>query len=276
MSTALQVVPQRRRVPVPTLLVLVWLLLPLLPVLLWGLATRWSAPAVLPQQWGLGGWREALDAGLPGALVRSTGLGLVVAAVATPLGAMAGRVLGWREVSRPVLVSLVLLAPLVLPPFAVAMGLDVLILRLGVPQGLAVVLVLSAFALPYTAYTMRAAYQQVDPEIEEQARVLGANPRQARWRVALPSVRAGLAAAFALAFLVGWSDYVVTVLIGGGQLVTVPVLIGATASGTGREPAVAALALAATLPPVLALLLVARRAPARDRRARHEQKDVAR
>ncbi len=237
-------------------LAVVWLATPLAPLVLWAFAAQWSVPASWPQEWGLRGWREALGSGLGPAAVRSLALGLLVAAVATPLGAMAGRALGWRELRRPRVAAAILLAPVVLPPFAVSMGLDVVILRLGVPDLLAVLVVLSAFALPYTAYTMRAAYRGIDAGLEDQARVLGATPRQARRRATLPAVRAGLVVSAGLAFLVGWSDYVVTLLVGGGQLVTVPVLLGSTAAGTGRESAVAVMSLASVVPPLLALLVV--------------------
>lgn len=239
--------------------VLLWLLLPLLPVLLWAVASRWSAPAILPQEWGFRGWSAAHDAGVLPALLRSFALGVTVAAIATPLGAMAGRALGWRETRYPAPVALVLIAPVVLPPFAVSMGLDVLLLRSGIPELVAVLLLLVVFALPYTAYTMRAAYAGVHPELEEQARTLGASPRQARRRATLPAVRAGLLTASGLAFLVGWSDYVVTLLIGGGQLVTTPILIGSTAAGAGNEAVVAALSVASVLPIVLGLALLAHR-----------------
>lgn len=237
-----------------------WLVLPLLPLLLWAFASRWSGSAALPQDWGLRGWQAAYDAGMAPALVRSTMLGLTVAALATPLGAMAGRALGWRELRHPTPVALVLIAPVVLPPFAVSMGLDVLLLRIGIPEVAAVVLLLVVFALPYTAYTMRAAYAAIDPELEEQARTLGASPRQARRRVTLPAVRGGLVTAAGLAFLVGWSDYVVTLLIGGGRLVTAPILIGSIAAGAGNEATVAALSLSAVLPlvAVLAFALLSR------------------
>ncbi len=240
----------------PTTLLLAWLLVPLAPVVLWAAASQWSAPDLLPQAWGLRGWRAALDSGMLVALLRSLALGLVVAAIAVPLGAMAGRALGWRQLRRPGLVSVVLIAPVVLPPFAVSMGLDVVLLRTGVPEPVAVVLLLVVFALPYTSYTMRASYQSIDPVLEEQARVLGATPRLARRRATLPAARAGVVTAAGLAFLVGWSDYVVTLLIGGGQLVTLPILLGAAASGSGNEPTVAALSVASTLPPLLALGLV--------------------
>ena len=244
--------------------VLGWLLVPVVPLLVWAAASRWSAPAVLPQEWGLEGWQRAYDDGLGSALVRSTALGLAVAAIATPLGAMAGRALGWRELRRPAPVALALLAPVVLPPFSVAMGLDVLLLRVGLPEVVAVVLLLVVLALPYTSYTMRAAYAGIDPELEEQARTLGASPRQARRRATLPAVRLGLLTAAGLAFLVGWSDYVVTLLVGGGRLVTVPVLIGSTAAGSGNEATVAALSLSSVLPLVVVIGLTV----ALDRRRR--------
>ena len=66
---------------------LVWVLAPLVPIVLWALADRWAYPALLPQEWGLDGWRQALSGGsdirdptsLPGALLRSGALGLAVA-----------------------------------------------------------------------------------------------------------------------------------------------------------------------------------------------------
>lgn len=232
---------------------LFWLMIPLTPLVLWAGAARWSGTALLPQEFGLRGWRDALDAGVVGALARSALLGVIVALIATPLGAMAGRALGWRMLRRPALSSLVLLAPVVLAPLAVAMGLSVVILRLGIPGEVAVVLVLSVFALPYTTFTMRAAYLGLDPALEEQARVLGASARQARRQVTLQAAMTGLVTATGLAFLVGWSDYAVTLLIGGGQIVTVPLLVGSSAAGSGNDALTSTLAISASLPPLVAL-----------------------
>jgi len=221
---------------------------------------------VLPQEWGLRPWREAVSSGLAPAAARSLVLGLVVAAVATPLGALAGRAIGWREARRPALVALVLLLPVLLPPFAVSMGLDVVLLRLHVPGAVATVAVLVVFALPYCAYSTAAGYAALDREVEEQARCLGATPGQARRRATLPALTSSLTVAAVLAFLVGWSDYVVTLLLGGGQLVTLPVLLGSAASGSGNEPAVAALAVATALPPLLLLVVLGLAARHRSRR----------
>ncbi|MCY7400427.1 MAG: ABC transporter permease subunit [Nocardioides sp.] len=240
------------RTVIVTLLAL-WLVVPLVPLVLWAAASRWSGTAPLPQDFGVDGWQEALDTGVIAALVRSGLLGVAVALIATPLGAMAGRALGWRLLRRPALPSVVLLGPVVLAPFAVAMGLDVVVLRLGIPGEVAVVLVLSVCALPYTTFTMRATYLGLDPVLEEQARVLGANARQARLRTTLPAAATGLVTATGLAFLVGWSDYAVTLLIGGGQIITAPMLIGSSAAGSGNDALTSTLALSASLPPLMAL-----------------------
>ncbi len=256
-----------RRSVIPALLAF-WLVIPLTPLVLWAGASRWSGTARLPQDFGFRGWQEALDAGVMAALVRSGLLGVAVALIATPLGAMAGRALGWRLLRRPALPSIVVLGPVVLAPFAVAMGLDVVILRLGIPGELAVVLVLSVFALPYTTFTMRATYLGLDPVLEEQARVLGASSRQARHRVTLRAAATGLVTATGLAFLVGWSDYAVTLLIGGGQIVTAPMIIGSSAAGSGNDAMTSALAISASLPP-LAALAVFTYAASRRRRAAH-------
>lgn len=239
----------------------VWFTLPLIPIALWAFAEQWSWPGVLPQQWGLSGWREANAAGLPAALARSTLLGLAVAAVATPLGALAGRALGWRLSRHAGAAALVLLTPIAIPPFAVATGLDTLVLRAHIPGPVAVVLVLSVLALPYTTYILRAAHAATDPDLESQARMLGATPGHVLRAVTVPALAPALLTAAAMAFLVGWSDYIVTLVLGGGRLVTAPMLLAASASGTGNEPLVGAIAAASVLPllAVVAAGVLARR-----------------
>lgn len=233
-----------------------WFVLPLVPLVVWAVADRWSAPAVLPQDWGLSGTAAAWSEGAGPALLRSVGLGALVAALATPLGATAGRALTSGALPAAPVVGAVLLAPLVLPPFALALGMDVLLLRLGVPAWAGVTLLLTVAAVPYTTYVMRTAYGAYDRAFEDEARTLGASARQVLRSVWLPLMAPALAASAFLAFLVGWSDYVVTVLVGGGRIVTLPVLVASAASAVGNESQVAVLSLLTALPPIALLLVV--------------------
>ncbi|GJF12027.1 ABC transporter membrane protein [Mycolicibacterium cyprinidarum] len=235
-----------------------WFLIPLTPILLWAFANRWPFPNLLPQQWGFDGVRSSLTAGAPHAFVVSATLGLAVAAIATPAGALAARALAVGRLPLQRLIEAALFAPLILPAFAVALGLDVLVLRTRTPSPLAVVAVLSVAAIPYTTYLMRVAFSAYDKGYEDEARTLGASRAMVLIRVQIPLLAPALSGAAFLAFLVGWTDYVVTLLIGGGRVVSVPILVASFAAGTGNSSVVAALSLAAVIPPLILLTVLAR------------------
>ena len=237
----------------------VWFVLPLLPLGLWVFADRWSYPTAMPQEWGLQNVRSALAQGAAPAFARSLGLGLLVSAIATPLGVLAARSLAFHPSRWTTLVGALLFAPLALPAFITVFGLNVLLVRLQIPAYAGVVLVLTAYAIPYTTYVMRLAYSAHDIGFEEEACTLGATPGQVFLRVQLPLIAPALSRAAFLAFLVGWSDYLITLLIGGGTVVTVPLLVAAAASGTGNDGVVAVLSVAALAPPLVLLLALAGR-----------------
>lgn len=247
----------RLAVPARVLLVVLFLA-PFVPLLLWAVADRWSYPAVVPQDFGLSGWNDAVDAGGASAMRRSLVLAAAVSAIATPLGALAARGLVLHDVPWRGALTTLLIAPVILPGFAVALGLDVLLIRADLAPTTGVVLVLSVAAIPYTTFLMRAAYGAYDTGYEDEARTLGASPRQVLLRVQLPMLAPALAGAALLAFLVGWADYTVTLLIGGGRLVTLPLLTASSSSAIGNEAVVAVLSLCALAPPLLLFGMVRR------------------
>lgn len=246
-------------------LLITWLVLPLAPLALWSFADAWSYPSPLPTAWGFDGVEAATGFGAWPAFMRSVVLGLVVAAIATPIGALAARALTFGAVPFPRVVSALLLAPIALPPFAAVLGVNVILLRAFVPPVVGVVLVLVVMAIPYTTFVMRTAYGAYDGSYEDEARLLGARPLQVLRRVHLPMIAPGLARAAFLAFLVAWSDYIVTVIVGGGEIVTLPLVVAAAASGLGNDAAVAVMSLAAVIPPIV--LLVATLSLGRQRRS---------
>lgn len=246
-------------------IIVAWILLPLVPLALWSVAGEWRAPMILPSSYSAEGLTALVGTATLRAAAASLLLGLAVAVIATPLGllgALAARRLPRRQ-SRAV--DIALLAPLAIPPFALVMGINISLLRIGLPAFLGVVLILAVTALPYTAFMFRSALASYDARYEDVARSLGALPRQVVSQVRLPLLTAATARAAFLAFLVGWGDYITTLLVGGGQFTTLPMLLGAAASATGNEQLTAALSLALVIPPLillsaLALPLVPRKA----------------
>lgn len=236
------------------------LVLPLVPLVVWAFTRSWRYPAVLPSDGTLRGARLLTDPGtqtLQG-LSLSLGIGFAVAVLACTIGLPAGRAIGLHRFRGRRLVQLLLLAPVFVPGLAVVMGLQVFLLRLDLAGTvLGVVLVQLVPTVPYTALLLGGAFATFDPDHERQARSLGAGPFQVLIHVTLPLMRSPLLTAATFAFLISWSEYLLTVMVGAGEVRTLPVLLFA-AIGSTDTTAAAALAVLVALPPLALLALTGR------------------
>jgi putative spermidine/putrescine transport system permease protein len=219
----------------------------------WSVSGPWFYPALLPGAVTAESWRQLLGGDLATAAGRSVALGLGTAATGTAVGLPVGRALarltGWRRRLGAALVFL----PVAAPPVALAVGVQVFFLRLGLGgSALGVLLAHTVPAAGYLALYFLGVFAAYDPGPEEEARTLGATPRQAFWRVTLPALRRQVGEAAALGFLVSWAQVAFTQLVGGGLVRTLPTeVFSYVRSGQDRYAAAGALLL--SLPPLLAL-----------------------
>ncbi len=231
-------------------------LLPLLPLLLWSFAGQWRYPALTPQHVDLRGLRLLTDprSQIPQALLTSTLIATSVAILACMIGYPAGRVVGLYRFRGRRLVQVLLLAPVIVPGLASAVGLQVIFIRYGLAESATgVVLVQLIPTVPYTATVLAAAFANLDTDYESQARALGAGPFRVLLFVTLPLLRPALLLAALFAFLISWSDYLLTLLIGGGQVTTLPLVLFAAISSSDTTAA-SALALLVIGPPLLLIV----------------------
>lgn len=239
-------------------LITVLVLAPFVPLALWAFAGEWRYPDLLPTEWSVRGWRGMLSGRVLEATANSLMIGVAAAAVAVAVGLPAGLALGvhtWRL--RGAVMALMLL-PLLVPPLASTMGLHLTFIRLGLTDTLlGVTLAHLVPTVPYATIIMTSVFAERTGELELVARTLGANPWRAFWRVTLPGVAPGVAVAALMAFLVSWSQYILTVLIGGGSVLTLPMLLFAAASNTDHV-VTSSLALVFALPALLVLGLTLR------------------
>lgn len=204
----------------------------------------WSFPSLLPQSWTLGAWQTV--AGSARTLALSAGLGIVAALAALAL------VLLWFE-STPAAwderVMPLVLAPLVVPPLLLMVGLYTLALPLrldGTLAGLAWVHTLAA--LPYVFVALAPAWRHFDPRYEQTALALGRSRWAFWWRIKRPLLAAPLAAAGAVGFAVSVAQYLPTLFIGAGRHATITTDAVTLASGGQRHGAAAFALLQALLP----------------------------
>ncbi|MFY2023718.1 molybdate ABC transporter permease subunit [Achromobacter dolens] len=159
-------------------------------------------------------------------------LTLKVAGWATLLAAVAGTAAAyglsrWRWPGRDLL-DAVLTLPLVLPPTVLGYYLLVLLGRRGVlGEKLAAlgielvftwqgaVIAASVVAFPLVFKSARAAFEDVDPQLESAARVLGVREAGVFFRATLPLAARGIVAGVLLAFARALGEFGATLMIAG-------------------------------------------------------------
>jgi putative spermidine/putrescine transport system permease protein len=246
-------------------LLALWLVLPLVPLAIWSFARGWRFPALLPQDWTLNAWQVALSpgGGVLDSLALTTFIALATTALAALVGVPAGRALGLHDFRGKGLVLLLLAAPVIMPAIAVAPGLHGVFLRLGLTGTVGgVVLAHLVPVIPYMTLIMASVFAGFDTVQEDQARSLGARPLAVWSHVTLPAILPGLLTGALFAFLVSWSQYLLTLSIGGGRVQTLPLTLYAYASA-GRNDLAGAIAIIYVLPGVLILLMTARQVTGR-------------
>ena len=241
-------------------LLIAWLILPLIPLAIWSFARGWRFPSLLPNQWTLDAWAFAFSSrsGVLESLWTTTLIALAATALSILVGVPAGRALGLHKFRGKQAVELLILAPIIVPGIAVALGIHGVFIALGLTNTLlGVALVHLIPTLPYMTLVMAGIFANYDPAFEDQARSLGASPLQTFRYVALPAIMPGIIVGGLFAFLVSWSQYVLTLLIGGGRVVTLPLLLFNFVSA-GRNDVSGAIGMIYILPGILILLLTAR------------------
>lgn len=243
-------------------LITVLVLAPFLPLLLWSFSGKWFFPAPVPTAVSMRAWTYIFQSAshqiLPG-LFHSFGIAAVTSLLSVAIGLPAGRALGiYRFYGKPV-VAFSLLAPVLVPPLSTAMALHFWFLKLGLAEThLGVILIHLSVSLPYAVFVLWGRFSGYDPEVEEQARSLGAGPVSVFFRITLPWVAPGVLAAGLFAFLLSWSQYLGTLVIGGGRILTLPVLLFSLMQ-SGDRPVAAAVSVLFVLPALLVLFVSAKK-----------------
>ena len=254
----------RNRLALPRIglldLVLCGVLLPYLPLLIWAFAFRWNFPDLLPTEWSLRPWRYLFSpqSQLLPAFLNSLGLALAVTAVAALIGIPAGRALGLYRFPGKQLVEFLILAPVIVPGLAVVLGMHLVFIRYGLADTwLGVLLVHLIPTTPYMAMVMASVFANYDVQYEEQARVLGAGPWRVLREITIPATFPGIVVGSLFVFLISWSQYILTLIIGGGTLITLPMLLFSFAR-SGDNAITAALSLIFIAPALLLLIVSSR------------------
>lgn len=192
---------------------------PLVVIALWAFydpAVGWYPPDIVPTSYSVEPWREVLaDRGIIGSLV----LSLIISTTVTFLTGALAFPTAWALAHFPFrikrAVEVFVLAPMIVPGIVVAVSLGEIFFRLGLTQTvLGVILVQTVGTLPLMIRILTATLEGIPGELMLAARTLGASPRRALMRIALPMAWPGFLAGGLLSFISSFEDFEKTFMVG--------------------------------------------------------------
>lgn len=204
------------------------ILLPMVTLLIWIFAERWAWPDLIPQRFSMRALREIFmrKAELSQAFLSSILISTVVAVLSAAIGLMTARALVFYEFAGKKLISFLTILPFMVPGTVFAMGIQITFIKLGLNNTIAgVILVHLICSLPYAVRLLMDGTQAIGNRLEEQARVLGASSFVAFFRISLPMLTPVILSAVSMSYIVSFSQYFLTLMIGGGNVKTFTIIM---------------------------------------------------
>ena len=231
---------------------------PLLSLLVWSLAERWTYPAAWPQRLGLRYWSRMLTGDFLDPLKMSLLIATIVTVAALACAVPLGYALARLSFPGRTLVLLAFLLPQAFPQLPVFAAATREFYRWGLAGTVTgVVLVHLVGGLVFAVWTMTAVFRSMEVSLEEAAYNLGASTTKAFLTVSLPLAVPGLVASALLVFLSSLDEFTGTLLVGAPFVTTLPVYMYTASQGYELQIA-SVTALVLMVPGAVLLLLLER------------------
>lgn len=145
-----------------------------------------------------------------------------------------------------------------LPAAALAVPFYLIVQSLGLlDTKLALVLVHSILTLPFSVLILTMFFRSIPVEIEEAAKIDGANPWKTFVRITLPLSASSLVAVGLFAFMLSYSEFLYSNILGGSEKTrTLPVIMAALSTNTDVAWGMFMAGVFLTLIPTLILVIV--------------------
>ena len=163
-------------------------------------------------------------------------VGTVATAIATVLGTMIALAMARGKFPGKRLLDGLLFLPVVIPEITQAISLAIFFKvafdwfavisgERVFPGFHTIIMAHVTFNISYVAIVVRARLADMDPQLEEAANDLGANPWRTFWRITFPLILPGVISGALLAFTLSLDDFVITFFTSGVGTTTLPVFV---------------------------------------------------
>jgi len=184
-----------------------------------------SPPVWFPSQPQFGNFAALFNDGDVWSLWNS----LVIAGVSTVVAMVLGTLCAYAIVrfnTGGENLAIWILSQRMLPPIAIVFPIFLAYANLGLADSyFGLILLYTAFALPYVIWMMRGYLQDVPRDLEESAEVDGLSALGVLWKVAVPMARNGLIATAIFAFIFSWNEFLFALILTRTEVITFTVQI---------------------------------------------------
>lgn len=196
-------------------------------------------------------WTDVLvRSDVPQNILNSVIVSLTTVAIALLVGCPAAYALSRFKSGGPI--RFAILSTGMMPPTILILPLFLVFYRLGLIDSLTGVVVAHlTLVVPVVTWFLIGFFDDVPRELEEQAMIDGYTQFQAFYKVVLPTIRPGVAAAAVFGFVLSWNDLFYALILTGGESRTLPVAIAGFWTFRGVDMGKMAVAILLAIIPIL-------------------------
>ena len=205
---------------------LISIIIPIFILGIWCCTKSWPYPELLPQNYSSIGFEYIFNVSNLKILINSILISLIIVFMTIIISIPASKAIALYEFKGKKIFELLILSPIIIPMVSVAMGIHITFIKLGLANSLLGVIIINIVpCIPYAVRIIGDVYKLVGNKLEIQAELLGANKFNVFRYITLPLILPGVIGASSMCFIISFSQYFLTMLIGGGRIVTYPMIM---------------------------------------------------
>lgn len=207
-------------------IVLISIIIPIVVLGVWCLTNSWPYPNIVPTEYSTRGLKYLLSISNLNVLINSIVISLIVVVITILISIPSAKAIALYDFRGKKFFELLVLSPIIIPMVSVAMGVHISFIKLGLSnKTLGVIIINIIPCLPYAIKIISDVYKFVGNKLEIQARILGSNRLNTFRYITLPLILPGVIGASSMCFIISFSQYFLTMLIGGGNVITYPMIM---------------------------------------------------
>ncbi len=206
------------------------IVIPIILAALWSLVSpdyNWNYPDLFPRQISFGRWIMIWNTtSLKQSILNSYGLGVSVTVLCLILSVPTAIALGRHDFPGKTIAQTLILLPLVMPGFVMAIFFTSFLYRVGVySKFIGILIGHTILFMPYAIRILSVSFSQIRDDLIEAAQDLGASKVMVLRHVYLPAIKPGILSALIIVMIRSIEEFALAYVIGAPDFTTIPTIL---------------------------------------------------